>query len=125
MDQNALIQFLPLVLIFVVFYFLLCTSSALVFVPFAIRRLRPGALGAVAAGELGRVLGSAVVSFVSYALILEALRTAPVSYVAAMRQTSVLFAVALGMVWLHERPGWLRIAGAVATAAGVALISAG
>ena len=109
----------------VVFYFLLCTSSALVFVPFAVRRLRPGAFAAVAGSELGRVLGSAVVSFASYALILEALRTAPVSYVAAVRQTSVLFAVALGVVWLRERPGWLRIVGALATVAGVALISAG
>jgi drug/metabolite transporter (DMT)-like permease len=60
---------------------------------------------------------------VSYALILQALRTAPVSYVTAVRQTSVLFAVILGTTWLLERPGRLRLIGAAATVAGVALIA--
>jgi drug/metabolite transporter (DMT)-like permease len=46
-----------------------------------------------------------------------------VSYVVAMRQTSVLFAIALAAWWLGERPSASRVAGAVATVAGVALIA--
>jgi drug/metabolite transporter (DMT)-like permease len=63
------------------------------------------------------------VSFASYTLILAALQTALVSYVVAARQTSVLFAVGLGVAVLGERPGRARVAGALATVAGVALIA--
>ena len=48
---------------------------------------------------------------------------APVSYVVAVRQTSVLFALVLGTLWLGERPGWSRVLGGAATVAGVALIA--
>lgn len=107
----------------VLYYFLLCAAAALVFVPNALRRLRPGAFHAVATQEGGRALISVVVSFASYALILEALRSASVSYVTATRQTSVLFAVALGIAFLHERPSRPRIVGAAGTVAGVVLIA--
>ncbi|MCC6642308.1 MAG: EamA family transporter [Deltaproteobacteria bacterium] len=107
----------------VLYYFLLCAAAALVFVPNALRRLRPGAFHAVATQEGGRALISVVVSFASYALILEALRSASVSYVTATRQTSVLFAVALGIAFLHERPSRPRIVGAAGTVAGVILIA--
>ncbi len=107
----------------VLYYFLLCAASAFVFVPSALYRLRPGAFRAVATQEGGRALISVVVSFASYALILEALRTASVSYVTATRQTSVLFAVGLGMAFLHERPSRPRIIGAVGTVLGVVLIA--
>lgn len=107
----------------VAFYFLLCAASAPVFVPLAAPRLRPGAIAALLRSEGGRVLASVVVSFVSYGLILQALRTAPVSYVVAARQASVLFALGLGMVWLRETPGRARTIGTVATVLGVVLIA--
>jgi len=107
----------------VLYYFLLCAAATFVFVPNALRRLRPGAFRAVATQEGGRALVSVVVSFASYALILEALGTASVSYVTATRQISVLFAVGLGMAFLHERPSRPRIIGAVGTVLGVALIA--
>lgn len=53
------------------------------------------------------------------------MRTAPVSYLVAVRQTSVLFAVAMAMLTLGERPGRGRISGALASVAGVALIACG
>lgn len=107
----------------VVFYFLMCAAAAPVFVPLGWRRLRPDALGELLRAEAGSVLGSVAVSFASYGLILQALRTAPVSYVVAVRQLSVLFAVALGMLWLRETPGRARLIGAVATVLGVAVIA--
>jgi drug/metabolite transporter (DMT)-like permease len=73
--------------------------------------------------ERGQVVGGAVAGFVSYALILEALRTASVSYVVAARQASVVFVVLFGIAWLRERPGPVRLAGVVATIAGVVLIA--
>jgi drug/metabolite transporter (DMT)-like permease len=43
--------------------------------------------------------------------------------VVAVRQSSVLFALLLGVLQLRERPGRPRILGGLATVAGVALIA--
>ena len=72
-----------------------------------------------------RVLGAVLIGVVGYGLILEAYRTAPASYVVAVRQLSVLFAVGIAVFFLGEKPGGRRIAGAAATVAGVALIAWG
>ncbi len=89
----------------------------------AARTLEKGEFTRVARSEWGTALVGAVFGICSYALILEALRTAQVSYVVAVRQSSVLFAVALGVFFLRERPGRTRVLGTVATIGGVALIS--
>ncbi len=73
--------------------------------------------------RLGLVVGGSVCGVVSYGLILEAFRASPVSYVVAVRQTSVLFAVGLGVILLRERPGRVRVLGSLAIVAGVALIA--
>jgi drug/metabolite transporter (DMT)-like permease len=107
----------------VVYYLLLGTSATFVFGPLAVRRLTLADFATVARSEWPTALAASLVSFAGYALILDALRTAPVSYVVTARQTSVLFAVALGALWLHERPSRLRVLGALATVAGVALVA--
>lgn len=66
---------------------------------------------------------AAVASFAAYALVLAALRLAPAPDVAAVRETSVVFAALLAGAFLRERVGWLRLSGALAVAAGVALIA--
>lgn len=107
-----------------VFYCLaLGSTSALAFAPLVLCRRGGRALLAVARIEWGRATLAALVSFAGYTLILKAFETAPVSYVVAARQTSVLFAVLLGVIWLRERPGRTRIIGAAATVLGVALIA--
>ena len=107
----------------VVYFFLLGAASSCVFVPLAARRLSWAGLASVARSEWKTALAASLVSFASYVLILDALRTAPVSYVVAVRQSSVLFAVLLGATWLGERPTRLRVLGAAATVAGVALVA--
>ena len=107
----------------VVYFFLLGSAATCVFGPLAARRVSLAQLARAARAEWRMALAASLVSFASYGLILDALRTAPVSYVVAVRQTSVLFAVALGAVWLHERPTRLRVLGAAATVAGVGLVA--
>ena len=48
-------------------------------------------------------LGGAAASIGSYAIALWAMTQAPVATVAALRETSVLFAVLIGVVFFHER----------------------
>ena len=61
----------------------------------------------------------------SYAIALWAMTRAPVASVAALRETSVLFATVLGTLLLKERFGLQRAAGAVVIVAGVMALRLG
>lgn len=74
--------------------------------------------------ELGwATLAAAVAGSLAYLLVLLALDRADPAPVAAVRETSVVIAVALAAFLLHERVGRGRLAGAALVAAGVALLS--
>jgi len=62
-------------------------------------------------------------TFVAYAVVLAALKLASAASVAAVRETSVLFATVLAGVYLKERVGPERLSGAVLVVAGVAVLS--
>jgi drug/metabolite transporter (DMT)-like permease len=75
----------------------------------AIKRLPIGLLGGAA-------------SFGSYAIALWAMTKAPISVVAALRETSIAFAVVLGLVFLKEQPRLWRILGSAMILAGAATL---
>ena len=104
---------------------LLSIAGAFVFLPIALRTVPREELVHAFRNDGLRALGAIAIGLVGYGLILEAYRTAPASYVVAVRQTSVLFALGIAVLFLREQPGGRRIAGAVATVAGVALIAWG
>ena len=66
---------------------------------------------------------AALASFAAYALVLVALRLAPAASVAAVRESSVVIAVALAALVLREPVTRPRILGAVAVVAGVVLLA--
>jgi drug/metabolite transporter (DMT)-like permease len=68
------------------------------------------------------VIGAALIAFASYVLVLRAMETAPVSYITAVRQSSVLFALAIAVFALREPPRRLRVLAGFANVTGVALI---
>jgi drug/metabolite transporter (DMT)-like permease len=107
----------------IVYSVLLSTSHVLLFGPMVLRARGLRALRTTARAEFGRATAATLVSFASYTLILKAMETALVSYVVAVRQSSVLFALVLGVALLGERPGRERVVGAIATVVGVALIA--
>lgn len=61
-------------------------------------------------------------SVTAYAIVLWAMTLAPVAAVAALRETSVLFAAIIGAVLLKEGFGFARMAGAVSVVVGVAAL---
>jgi drug/metabolite transporter (DMT)-like permease len=112
----------------VFYFFLLYLACALVHLPLCVWRLRELGVGwspirEVAHSEWRSLLVALGIGFAGYALILEALRSAPASYVVAVRQSSVFFVLALSVLRLGERPGRQRVAGAALTVAGVVLIA--
>lgn len=72
------------------------------------------------ASHPGRAIGGGALSGVAYAICIWAMTVAPISLVAALRETSVLFAALIGSHMLRERLSWLHWAGVAAVAAGIA-----
>jgi uncharacterized membrane protein len=68
------------------------------------------------------VVAGGVLSLLSYLLLLWALTVAQVSYLAPMRNFSMVFAVVLGATVLRERLAWSRLPGVLILLAGVALL---
>lgn len=104
-------------------FFALWTGCVVFFVPMALLRLPRGVLGRTLRREWRTVTIASLISIAGYSLILKALETAPASYVVAVRQSSVLFVLVLSVGLLGERPTAMRVAGAIATVTGVALIA--
>jgi drug/metabolite transporter (DMT)-like permease len=72
--------------------------------------------------EVTRGICGAGASIGAYTLVLWAMTRAPVAPVAALRETSILLGVVLARLLLGERPGRRGWSGAVAIAAGAALL---
>jgi drug/metabolite transporter (DMT)-like permease len=77
-------------------------------------------------GALGpSTVVAGLATFGAYGLVLAALQRAAAAPVAAVRETSIVLAVAAGALVLHEPVGRLRWLGAVAVTAGVVLVAVG
>ena len=63
-----------------------------------------------------------VLTFAAYSMVLFALEIGKLSYVWPVREVSIIIAVFLGRIFLHEKFESIRIAGACAIVAGVILI---
>ena len=81
--------------------------------------LRRGDLAPYAQRHWGRGLVGGAASAAAYAIALWAMTQAPVAAVAALRETSVIFAALLGTWILKEPLGGARLAGAAAVLCGV------
>jgi drug/metabolite transporter (DMT)-like permease len=73
---------------------------------------------------VSRGLLAGLLSVVAYGIVLWAQARAPLAEVAAIRETSVIFAALIGMAFLKERFGTRRIVAAAVIAAGIVLITA-
>ncbi len=93
-------------------------------IPFVVwvvwRRGRP-AVDYFRAGWRTGLIGGAF-SLAAYGIVLWAMTRAPIAAVAALRETSVLFATLIGSLWLKEGFGWRRLAGAASVVAGIAAL---
>lgn len=68
-------------------------------------------------------LSGGVISGLAYALALFAKTLAPIGIVSAVRETSVIFAALIGVVWLREGPAPRRLLAASVVAAGVIILA--
>jgi drug/metabolite transporter (DMT)-like permease len=111
LDHAAPVPYLECVLI----------PTVLVYVP-VVARLRGGA-SAIRRAATPRIGIAALCIFGAYALVLAALERAPAAPVAALRETSVVFATAFAALFLGEPAGGRRIAGAAVVVAGISVLA--
>ena len=64
-----------------------------------------------------------LVSGAAYGLVLMAKVEAPLGIVSALRETSVIFAALIGVLWFSEGPRRERLVAATIVAAGIAMIA--
>ena len=96
-------------------------GTALPYVPIALWLRRPAWRAHVRRHWWRGLLGGSL-SIAAYVIALWAMMRAPIAAVAALRETSVIFAALIGTWLLHEPFGRHRVAGACLVAAGIALL---
>jgi drug/metabolite transporter (DMT)-like permease len=87
-------------------------------------RRGPALAQALRTDWLNGVIGGALM-LGAYSIVVYALTRAPMAQVAALRESSVIFAAILGAIFLREPFGGRRIAASVAVAMGIAILALG
>lgn len=93
--------------------------NGLVMTPIVLARRGRAAIGACWRADRFVLIASGLCSVGAYLLVLIAMRLMPISYVASLRESSVVFAALLGWRVLGERFGPQRIVAAVLVATGL------
>ncbi|TFH24296.1 MAG: EamA family transporter [Myxococcales bacterium] len=86
--------------------------------------VRRGAVVDFLRSEGARAAAGGLMAIVGYTVVLWALSQGPMAAVAALRETSVIFATLVGVCMLGERFGRRRILASIALAAGLILVQA-
>ena len=86
---------------------------------------RPGMIRPFLRRERWRCLGGGLASMIAYGLVIWAMSLGAMGMVSALRETSVLFAVLIGVVLLGERLTLQRVIAAVTVCTGVAMMHIG
>jgi drug/metabolite transporter (DMT)-like permease len=76
-------------------------------------------------GELGKMAIGAAISVTAYGVVIWAMSRSPMGQVSALRETSILFAALIGVVFLKERLTLRRLVGAAMIAGGAVALAMG
>ncbi|WP_340107764.1 DMT family transporter [Pikeienuella sp. HZG-20] len=95
-------------------------GNALVFMAL-IGGMRPASLKAALRARVALFIGGGA-SFAAYALAIYAFTVAPIALVAALRETSIVFALLIGVFFLKERLNLVKVASTAITLIGAALL---
>ena len=103
------------------FYGCLSLINALIFMA-VMRVIRPGVVTKVVRRQWRLALIGGGASFAAYAMVTWAFTLAPIALVSALRETSIIFALLLGVLVLKERLDLLKVLATALTLLGVGLL---
>lgn len=103
------------------FYGWLAIGNAIVFAAFT-AIMRPGILGSIHRTAKQTFVFGGSASFLAYALVIWAFTQAPIPLVTALRETSVVFALIIGVWFLKEKLDLAKVLSTFVTLLGAALL---
>ncbi len=103
------------------FYVWLTVLNALLF-GFAIERVQPGTVRKSAIADWRLALAGGGASFAAYALAIWAFTQAPIALVTALRETSIIFALLIGVIFLKERLNLVKVISTAMALSGAILL---
>lgn len=103
------------------FYGCLSILNAIIF-SIIVKFLRPGTLETAILKNYKLALGGGCASFTAYALVIWAFTMAPIALVTALRETSIIIALFLGVFVLNERLDILKLFASMVTLLGAGLL---
>jgi drug/metabolite transporter (DMT)-like permease len=103
------------------YYGCLSILNAVIFA-FIMRVIRPGVVKQVVLRDWRFALGAGGASFFAYAMATWAFTVAPIALVTALRETSIVFALLLGVVVLKERLDLMKVLATACTLLGIGLM---
>ena len=103
------------------FYSCLSILNAIIFAAF-MRFIRPGLIKKVVSQNLRLAFSGGCASFTAYALVIWAFTLAPIALVTALRETSIIFALLLGVFVLKERLDLVKLIATMLTMLGVGML---
>lgn len=83
---------------------------------------RPGIVRNVMQHHWRLTLGAGTASFIAYGIVIWAFTQAPIALVTALRETSIIFALLLGVFFLKERLDLMKVVAAMLTMLGIGLL---
>jgi drug/metabolite transporter (DMT)-like permease len=117
-DKIGIRFFPPFIYIYFVLLVCLIVLSALWLIPERRAALIQEPKNRLLAILLGAIFGTA-----GYTLVLAALKISPLSYVGPVREVSVVIGAWIGIRYLSEQGGWLRIISSMLVVIGIVLIT--
>ena len=103
------------------FYGALSTVNAVIFAVI-MGVLKPGVVRRVVFRNWRLALGGGGASFLAYAMVTWAFTVAPIPLVAALRESSIIFALLLGVFVLKERLDLVKVLATLGTLLGIGLL---
>ena len=103
------------------FYSWLAIGNAIAMI-LTTRFMRPGVLRDVARNSKTIIVFGGGASFVAYALVIWAFTQAPIALVTALRETSIVFALLIGVFHLKERLSLVKVFATAVTLGGAAML---
>ena len=106
----------------ILYMYLMIIGSSGLLTPFILARKQLSGIQGEISSNWRSICIVGVLTFAAYSMVLFALEIGKLSYVWPVREVSILIAVCLGRIFLHEKFESIRIAGAGAIVVGVLLI---
>jgi len=103
------------------FYSCLSILNAIIFAAF-MRFIRPGLIKKVVSQNWRLAFSGGCASFTAYALVIWAFTLAPIALVTALRETSIIFALLLGVFVLKERLDLVKLIATMLTMLGIGML---